>query len=172
MKIFKITDFDTEGLDNFNSFASNHWDDAWTIYLECVGGSNWIESHISFIINTKVKEQGNVTINVAQAYSSAFRMLIGFKGNVRIIPSARGMMHLSTMTMQLRSNGTDTSSNEGNFPQVLKTSLADSYKEGIEFSRAFMTSKELEDYKNGKDVFFTCKRMKQILKNNKINLVD
>jgi len=175
MKVFILEDLEEDQLKKFIEFSNANWDDEqWIIFIDSSGGSVWIAETILNILNKKALEQKNsiVTLHIARAYSCAFSIAFRFKGNINILDSSRGMYHLSSFKDEQFSNNKHSRINEGNYSQMIKDSMLDVYKDTLQFASLFMTLKELQMYKKGKQIFFSSERMKEIAKKLKINLVS
>ena len=165
MKIFELEDFETEEFNKFVQFSNDNWEDEWCIFVCSRGGSTWIQAYISEILNRKSLEPQGCYLNVAMAYSSAFILMMEFKGTINILQDARGMIHQASDTRQVNTSGKDIAIAYTNYEDMLKKHTKIAFKEEIEFCKTFMTDKELQDYKNGKDIYYNEKDLKRILKN-------
>ena len=167
MKIFELEKFEDDEFDKFAQFSNDNWNEEWCIFLCSVGGSTWIEAYISEILKRKLLEPQSCYLNVAMAYSSAFILMMKFKGHINILQDARGMIHQASDTRQVNTSGKDITIAYTNYEDMLKKHTKIAFKEEIEFCKTFMTEKELEDYKNGKDIYYNEKQLVSLIRKQK-----
>jgi hypothetical protein len=167
MKIFNLGYYDEEMLNKFIEFSNNNWEHEWCIYLESSGGSNWAQAQIQEILSKKLKTPSSCYLNVAKASSSAFRTIMEFEGTINVLNMARGMYHQSSMSLDISLNNKESCQSFGNFEETLKSGNKTELKDRIEFCKTFMSDKELQDYKDGKDIYYNEKQLLSLLNKRK-----
>lgn len=167
MKIFSLETYNAETLYRFIDFSNACWEDEWCIYLESVGGSRWIAAQIDEILNRKVFTETSCYLNVAMAYSSAFSTMMSFKGKINILYTARGMYHQTSFSKNLNLKENETSANMNNYDISSKKSNKQDLKKEISFCKTFMTEQELQDFEDGKDIYYNEKQLLTFVKQKK-----
>jgi hypothetical protein len=165
MKIFSLGDFNDETLNKFIEFSNKNWEDEWCIYVDSNGGANIICGLISEILSKKLLQPQEVYLNIARAYSSAFRLMMDFKGVINIMNMGKAMYHQTAIEIHTNLIGKETGSVYNNYEIILKDSHKTELKNRIEFCKTFMADKELQDYKDGKDIYYNEKQLINIIKN-------
>lgn len=89
---------------------------------------------------------------------------MNFKGKINILNDARGMWHQSCDKIDINLLGKEISHASTNYGTMMKIHGKLSYKKDLAFCKTFMTPKELQDYKDGKDVFYNEKQLLSLLK--------
>jgi hypothetical protein len=165
MKIFNLENYNVDTLNKFIEFSNNNWDEEWCIYINSGGGGRWEAGQIDEILDRKLKTTSSCYLNIARVYSSAFSTMMNFKGKINILYTARGLYHQSTFDMNLNINVKESGQAFSNFGEMIKKECSNELKKELEWCKTFMTDKELQDYKDGKDIYYNEKQLKAIIKN-------
>lgn len=125
------------------------------------GGLNWAGE---LILEALHKKPGIKLKALSVACSAAFNLFINCKNEKELSEGfIYGMTHLSTVDTDYRSSFIE----KGEANIALKESFKLIHQKEIEFSKTFMTVKELKDFKKGRDVWFNSDRMKEIIDKTK-----
>lgn len=164
MKIFKLGDFTEETLDRFTDFSNAYWEEEWCIYLHCSGGSTWIRGQIDQILSKKLLEPTTCYLNVIMAYSSGFISMMNFTGHINIINDSRAMIHQKCSETTLNGAGNEMNHASSNYGEMMYKHNKLSYKKDLLWCETFMTEKELKDYKDGKDIYYSEEQLLSLVK--------
>ena len=158
MKYFAINGgFDPELTDRFIEFV-NSMEDKATIFLDSQGGEVPCARLICYVINTN-PERFKIVAN-GMVCSSALWLLLAAKCEKEVLEDVTGLYHLPGITARVAANGKHSNEFERfNFEEMEKTVDAE-----LDFClNAGFTMSEMRDFKAGKDVFFSSKRILQLI---------
>ena len=156
MKYFYFNDLFEENktTKDFIDFINENQDEL-TIFLNSGGGNSNIKQVLLDILNEN-KER----IMLKASYfigSNAFRLFFEFEGKKKIMDATYGMFHLTIMEVATLENNETVESDK-----MTKENMLNFYFETIKFcERIGMTEEEIQKIKEGKDVYFNNKRLRE-----------
>lgn len=158
MKYFIIAqDFDLELSKSFISFVNEN-DGPITIYLDSNGGEWPTAQVIREIVNLEPERFWLVAVNSIR--SSVFALFFSVKCRRTLMEDVTGWHHLVGRTGRVMSNG----AHSDNVDKTEFIHMKGGHLEEIAFCEKLgFTDKELKAFKSGKDVFFTSKRLAEML---------
>lgn len=155
MKYFHLdAEIDKDLMNRFYEFCNQYENDEWTISLFTAGGATAAGKTIIHIINQRPEK---VTLICHEAYSSGFDILYNSNCKKILAETCKGMVHLSATQMWMQSNNKPCYREDECVIRNWEYSTS-----FLKMVKKFLTVPELKDFKEGEDVYFTFKRMKEI----------
>jgi len=134
-----------------------------TISFTSTGGDMEMGRFLVHALNDNADRITLVAVN--WIYSCAFKIFHSFKGKRMITFGCGGMFHYTSLNMSMTYDNKPNYEYEG-AAQI--ASMKECKKENLNFCKTFMTDKELDLYKQNRDVHFSFPRMRQIFKDVEI----
>ena len=144
-----------ELFDKFINFCNQYPDDKWGIVIDSGGGG---ESFCHAMLHIIDDHKDCVLISMG-CYSSAFELFYLSKCEKLITTNSMGMFHLGRDNYDIDLNGKPSWTAD---EAIVKRRKETSYPMALDFAKQFMTTLEFSKFKQGKDIYFTFKRMQEI----------
>lgn len=160
MKYFQIEGIiNNELLNKFIYFINQYETEKKTLILDSVGG----KQHISrFLLNIINQNKDKFTLVLLGGYSAAFYIFYFAKCKKLLVKNAMGMIHYPyNKDISIDDRGKPVFSED-------EYTLKNNDKSQSDFVKEFMNASELRKFKQGKDVYFTFKRLKEIFNNAEV----
>lgn len=160
MKSFYYTDvINSESAQKVISFIEDN-KGLLTIYLCNGGGENWATNALADCLALNHKR---ITIKaLGEISSNAFKLFFDFKGKREILPDTIGMYHQSMKKMDMAENGMPTYVDD----LIYRKKMRKNYPETLEWCKKLGFNKtEMRKLREGKDVWFTEERLRELLAN-------
>ncbi len=149
--------FDQDLVKSFVSFVNEN-EGLITIYLDSNGGELPASQIIRDIINSEPERFTLIAVNAIR--SSAFILFFSVKCKRRIFEDTTGLHHLMGRSARIMSNGVHSEEVE----RFEFKRLKDGHLAEVEFCESIgFSEKEAKSFGSGKDVFFTTKRLNELL---------
>jgi len=134
------------------------------IYLDSSGGEVSVYSAMADIINNNYE---NIhLVGYGQLMSAAFYLFFDVKCTKELLPFTTGMTHYSSVDVTINTTGSPVKNGADDLivkeMKISKTDLVSFHKD------IGLNSKEIKQFTQGKDVYFSYKRMKELLNGSKV----
>ena len=128
------------------------------IYIDTVGGNTSDSDYLRFVLE---QYPGKITYYIGEASSAGFDLILDTKHKVVLSHISRAIIHKCAIVVDSNElRNTDTQAHK-----VLNQSCAKYDEKRIQRYKLFLTKKELNSYKKGKDVYLNIERLEQIFLN-------